>query len=230
MGASPIQLVAFDLDGTLSRGDTVCEAIARGLGHLDRMRELEAVADERRDRESLRSLREELAAYYRGTTATEPCACLGSLALAPGAREGFDFLRRRGIATAIVSITWEFAAAWLARELGADHHVGTRLLSDGGIEHVWPEDKGRWVARLAQEMGLRREQTAAVGDSWRDLPMFGVVGQAYYVGETLPPGLRAIHVPDGDIREIARLIAEAPGAGQAPVAGQAPGAGPAARA
>lgn len=123
------------------------------------MRELEAVADERRDRESLRSLREELAAYYRGTTTAELCACLRSLALAPGAHEGFDFLRRRGVATAIVSITWEFAAA--------------------------------------REMGLRREQTAAVGDSFR---------------------------------EIARLIAQAPGAGQGPVAGQAPGAGPAARA
>ena len=54
---SRIRLVAFDLDGTLTRGDTVCEAIARGMGHVDRMRELEAIADERRDRESLRSLR-----------------------------------------------------------------------------------------------------------------------------------------------------------------------------
>ncbi len=43
-GPSGIRLVAFDLDGTLLRGDTVCEVLARRLGRLDRMRELEATA------------------------------------------------------------------------------------------------------------------------------------------------------------------------------------------
>lgn len=210
--ASRIRLVAFDLDGTLTRGDTVCEAIARGMGHLSRMRALEAIADARRDRESLRSLREELASYYRGATAAELRSHLRALALAPGAREGFQLLRHRGIATAIVSITWDFAAEWLAAELGADYHVGTRLLPDGGVEHFWPEDKGPWVERLVRTLGLQREESAAVGDSWRDLAMFEVVGHAFYVGEALPPRVRALHVPGGDIREVARLITETGGA------------------
>ena len=210
--ASPIRLVAFDLDGTLTRGDTVCEAIARGMGHLDRMRALEAITEARRDRASLRALREELASHYRAVTGTALRSHLRSLALAPGVREGFEILRQRGIATAIVSITWGFAAEWLAGELGADHHVGTDLRPDGQIDHFWPEDKGPWVERLALGLGLTRDQTAAVGDSWRDLAMFEVVGRAYYVGETPPPGVRAVHVPDGDIRDIARLIAQEPGA------------------
>jgi len=42
-----------------------------------------------------------------------------------------------------------------AGELGADHHVGTRLLPDGGVEHFWPEDKGPWTERLVRALGLK---------------------------------------------------------------------------
>src|SRR5262245_24201598 len=170
--ASPIRLVAFDLDGTLTRGDTVCEAIARGMGHLDRMRALEANAEARRDRASLRSLREELARYYRAATRAELYSHLRSRALAPGARDGLALLHGWGIATAVVSITWGFAAEWLAAELGVDYHVGTRLTVDGGVDHFWPEDKGAWLARLMRGLGVGPAETAAVGDSWRDLAMF----------------------------------------------------------
>ena len=215
-GSSPSGLVAFDLDGTLVRGSTVCEVIAQAMGHLSRMRELEAIADARRDRESLRSLREELAACYRGTTTEQLQAHLPALALAPGARAGFQLLREHGIATAIVSITWDFAAEWLAAELGADYHVGARLLPEGGIEHFWPEDKGPWTERLMATLGLGAERCAAVGDSWRDLAMFEAVGHAVYVGGALPPRLRAVHIPDGDILEIARLITKTCGLGRRP--------------
>jgi len=45
-----VRLVAFDLDGTLLHGDTVCEAIARRLGQLKRMQELEHRTQEQTDR------------------------------------------------------------------------------------------------------------------------------------------------------------------------------------
>jgi len=151
--ARPVRLAAFDLDGTLLRGDTVCEVLARTLGHLERMRELEAIQEARQDRDSLLVLRKELAAYYRGVPALELRSYLSTLTLAPGAREGFALLRRAGIVTAIVSITWEFAAQWLAAEVGADYHVGTRLLADGSIEHFWPEDKAVWLAALRRRHG-----------------------------------------------------------------------------
>jgi HAD superfamily phosphoserine phosphatase-like hydrolase len=171
MKGAPLRLAAFDLDGTLLRGDTVCEALARKLGHLERMRELEATQEERQDRDSLLFLRKELAAYYQGVPALELRSYLSTLTLAPGAREGFALLRQAGIVTAIVSITWEFAVEWVATELGADYYVGTRFLDDGSIEHFWPEDKAVWLADLMRRRGIRREETVAVGDSWRDVPM-----------------------------------------------------------
>jgi hypothetical protein len=115
-----IRLVAFDLDGTLTRGDTVCEVIGRQMGHFRRVRALEAICGKQRDRDSVRLLRTELVSYYRAATRAKLRSFLSSLTLAPGARKGFDLLRRSGVTTAIVSITWEFAAEWLAEKLGAD--------------------------------------------------------------------------------------------------------------
>ena len=112
-----IRLVAFDLDGTLVRGDTVCEVIARRLGHLDHMRVLETEAT---DAASLIRVRSELARYYRGRSVSELGACRDDLAPAPGIREAFDLLAKHGIHTAIVTLTWAFAARWLASRLGLD--------------------------------------------------------------------------------------------------------------
>lgn len=201
-----IRLVAFDLDGTVVRGATVCEVIGRALGHLDRMRELEAIHETRRDRESLRALREELAAYYRHATPAVLRASLSGLCLAPGAHEAFQLLRGHAIETAIVTITWEFAAEWLGRGLGADLWVGVRLGDDGAIEHFWPDDKARWLGNLMAARGLARDEVAAVGDSWRDLDMLRTAGHPFYVGATPPPDLDVVHVPDGDLLDIARRI------------------------
>lgn len=201
-----VRLVAFDLDGTLARGDTVCEVLAQKLGHVARMRALEAMAAQRQDRESIRLLRDETAKYYRDVTLTELRSHLGSLTLAPGAREAFALFRRFHIATAIVTITWAFAAEWMGQELGADYHVGTRLLADGSVDHFWPEDKATWLEALMRRMDIHREEAVAIGDSWLDVPMLGAVGRAIYVGPTVPPGVRVAHVPGGDIHQIAREI------------------------
>jgi HAD superfamily phosphoserine phosphatase-like hydrolase len=205
-GEPRIRLVAFDLDGTLVRGHSVCEVLARKLGHLDRMRMLESIASQRRDRESIRLLRDEAATHYRAVPITELRSHLSALTLAPGAREGFDLLRRSGVATAIVTITWAFAAEWAAQELGADHYVGTALLEDGSVDHFWPEDKATWLEGLMRRIGVRRDETLAIGDSWLDVPMFGVAGEVIYVGPTVPPAVHATHIPGGDIYQIARGI------------------------
>jgi len=59
---APIRLVAFDLDGTLIRADTCCEALARPLGRLERMREFER----RTTVEDIAAARVEMAGWYGG--------------------------------------------------------------------------------------------------------------------------------------------------------------------
>lgn len=198
---APIRLVAFDLDGTLLRGDTVCEAIAAHLGRMERMRELERAAG----LDEVRAAREEMARWYAGVSRRDLLAGLASLQLAPGTHEALRLLRANRVRTAIVSVTWEFAVREVARGLGADFWAGTGLRRDGRIDHFWPEDKATWLSALARRLGITLDQTAAVGDSSGDIPMLSVAGHGFYVGERVPKGLEGVrHYPCGDMLAIAR--------------------------
>ena len=199
----PIRLAAFDVDGTLIRPDTCCEAIARPLGRLERMREFERLSTVAQ----ITAARAEMAGWYTGHSNIDLCKPLAEATLAPGLYAGFARLRQHSIATALVSITWDFAVAWFARLLDADYYVGTNLATDGTIAHFWPEDKARWIRTLAIDLDIGLDQVAAVGDSSGDVPMLQAVGLPFFVGQSLPPQLPHVtHLPDGDIDQIAHSI------------------------
>jgi HAD superfamily phosphoserine phosphatase-like hydrolase len=198
-----VRLVAFDLDGTLIRGPTICESLSEPLGKLARMREIERL----RDPAQIRAARQEMLTWY-GEPLTALCGKLTNIAIAPGAKEAFELLAQRGIPTAIVSITWSFAVEWFARRFGADAWIGTGVQS-GEIQHFWPGDKPVWLARHSNSLGIELSEVAAVGDSYGDVPMLAAVGRPFFVGADLPAEIaHAVHAPNADLREIARRILE----------------------
>ncbi len=203
-----MRLAAFDLDGTLLRGQTACEAIAKGIGRLGRMRELEQLESDQI--EEITSAREEMVEWYSPFTFDELCEHLTAARVAPGVDEGFALLREHGFRIAIVSLTWKFAVEWFANRLGADYSVGTGLSEDGLIDHFWPKDKGLWLTGQAGRLGVEMKEVAAVGDSTGDIPMLLSVGHRYWVGQTTPGPLhgKVIHEPTGDVRLLARRIVE----------------------
>jgi haloacid dehalogenase-like hydrolase len=102
---------------------------------------------------------------------------------------------------------WSFAVDWFAHRLGADYAHGTRL-GPHGIEHVWPADKGPWLEALIERLSLERAAVAAVGDSDGDRELLEAAGLRFFVGDRPPnlPGL--VHLPRGDMLEIARRIVD----------------------
>ncbi len=196
-------LVVFDLDGTLLRGPTVCEVLAVPLGQSRRMQELERF----RSRPELQAAREEMARWYRAVSVSSLVGSLQAVRLAEGAACGLSLLKAHGVATSIASITWSFAVEHFARGLGIEHWLGTELQESGEIAHVWPEDKGRWVKDLAQQLGLPVERTAAVGDSAGDYEMLSAVGLPIFVGRELPATRHDwLHRPGENIEWVARHL------------------------
>ncbi|MCY4528830.1 MAG: HAD-IB family phosphatase [Chloroflexi bacterium] len=202
-----MKLVAFDLDGTLLRGESVWEAIARGIGRLERVREMEEQIAPDQVAE-ITAAREESAEWYSSYTFDELLKHVPSMRVAPGVDEGFALLREHGFTIAVVSLTWEFAVEWFADRFGADYFVGTGLSPDGQITHFWPEDKAGWLAELARTLGVDMTDVAAVGDTRGDLPMLLAVGYPYWVAKAVPPELdgKVIHRPDGNIHVVAQNI------------------------
>ena len=197
-----MRIAAFDLDGTLLRGQTACEAIAEGIGRLGRMREFE----------QLRSNQiEEMAEWYSSFAFSDLCQHLTAIRVAPGVDEGFALLHAHGFRIAIISLTWKFAVEWFANRFGADYSVGTGLTSDGLVTHFWPQDKALWLTGLAARLDVAMEDVAAVGDSRGDIPMLLSAGHRCWVGQTIPPELegRVIHEPAGDMLLVAHRIIDA---------------------
>ena len=203
-----MRIAAFDLDGTLLRGQTACEAIAEGIGRIERMRELEHLGSNQI--EEIVAAREEMAEWYSGFTFSDLCEYLTAIPVAPGVEEGFALLRDHGFRIAIISLTWEFAVEWFANKLGADHSVGQGLSSDGLITHFWPQDKALWLTGLADKLDVDMKDVAAVGDSRGDIPMLLSVRHRYWVGQSTPPQLdrKVVHEPTGDMRLVAHRIVE----------------------
>ncbi len=197
------RLVAFDVDGTLLRGETICECLARNIGRAEEMRRFEAY----RERSDIAAARRTMLDWYRPHGRDGLLRHLGQLRIAPGARAGFAALRARGIRTALVSITWKFAVDWLAAELGADDTIGTGWLETDAVADVWPEDKAAWLTARLGELGLSARQLVAVGDSWGDVPMLKLAARGYFVGAQMPePMPHVLHRPGGDIGTIVAEI------------------------
>lgn len=200
----PVELVAFDLDGTLIRGETCVQAIARAIGRVDECAAFEQLS--MRDLKGVTAARESMAEWYAPYSTSELRRALDDLVLAPGCAEAFTFLRGHGVRTAIVSITWSFAAEHFADQPGADYFHGTQL-AEHGINHVWPEDKGTWLRELTRELALHERAVAAVGDSEGDRELLGAAAVRVFVGKEPPDGVPGIvHLPDADILAVAQQL------------------------
>ena len=199
-----VRLAAFDLDGTLIRGRNSLTVLADGFMSPDWTLRMEILEMRGEDVEAMRRR----VAPWLTIPLAERCRPLASACLAPGVDEAFDLLHARGVATAIVSLGWDFVVGWFADRFGAAHRAATGLGADGTVTPFWPADKGPWLARLAGELGLERGEVAAVGDSPRDASLLRAAGHAFYVGVELPEELAALdgiaHHPDGDLARVAR--------------------------
>ncbi|MFK3781408.1 HAD family hydrolase [Agrobacterium sp. NPDC089420] len=192
------KLIAFDVDGTLLRGENICGCIARNIGRTAEMDAFELF----RSREEITAGRQKMLEWYAPYNRATLIEYLQEVRLVSGVRSGFARLKDEGIKIALVSITWKFAVEWLAADLGADYAIGTGW-EDGEIAHFWPEDKAIWLQTLMAELQIDRDSLVAVGDSHGDIPMLQLAKRSYFVGAVLPPELRHVnHWPDADIEAI----------------------------
>ncbi|MFT2212943.1 HAD family hydrolase [Rhizobium giardinii] len=194
-----IRLAAFDVDGTLLRGENICGCIGRNIGRSTEMDAFELL----RSRDDITTGREAMLEWCLPFGKARLIEHLAELRLAPGVIQGFARLKAAGVKIALVSITWQFAVEWLASELGADYAVGTGWREDNTLSHFWPEDKAIYLNSLLAELKLAPGSLAAVGDSHGDIPMLNLASRSYFVGEDPPQELlHAEHWPDADIEDV----------------------------
>ncbi|MFD0690247.1 HAD family hydrolase [Actinomadura fibrosa] len=165
----------FDMDGTLLAGSTANLEVARQLGTLPELHELEArFAAGTLD---TRGFSLEIHRLWQHLT---PAAVAAAYAAGPwleGIAEVCADIRARGEHSAVITMSPDFFARHLL-DLGFDDVVASRFpplpftapLDTAGI--LTPADKVRIADELRARHGLMAEECVAYGDSMSDAPLF----------------------------------------------------------
>jgi phosphoserine phosphatase len=176
------RLLVADMDSTIVTGETL-DALA---AHAGRAAEVAAITARSMLGElDFRAALRERVAMLRGLRLSALEETWRAVQLTPGARTLVATMRAAGATTALVSGGFDFFAARVARACGFHGHFANRLLDDGRVltgevaEPVLDQDAKRaTLGRLAQQAGLRRTGTLAVGDGANDLGMLRAAGLA----------------------------------------------------
>jgi phosphoserine phosphatase len=191
MATDGIQLVVFDMEGTLTNDPTVWELMhlkvgtweSHGLPYWERFKAFEIGYDE--------FARLDVGAWKGAPVSWLDDAVL-NVPLMPGCEELLTFLVERGVHVAIVSNGLERLGKRLARQFGFETVFANReTVSDGLLTGeldivVSFDGKGAAMDRIMRELDVPAEAVMAVGDGPADLEMFRRAGVSVAFGPTHP--------------------------------------------
>lgn len=174
-----LKLVAFDMDGTLVEVSSSWAFVHEhlGLSNAEGLRQfMEGTID---DLEFIRSDVRLWKSVRPGISVFDLEEILAEVPLMPGAPDLMRGLRERGILTAIVSGGIDLLARRIGRELQMDYVLANGIRTDAaghlteeGILRVPIKKKDEVLAGIQEQLGVRPEETASVGNSEIDVALF----------------------------------------------------------
>lgn len=215
--ARPVDIVFFDLDGTLLRHTSASQLIADHLGYGRGFADVEA-----RYRAGLISnadVARASASRLAGRTVTEMAAILDSGHWIRGVRDVLATLAGLNVPSVLATVSWDFVAEIVAQRFGFSAWCGTPMgvcrgyLTGQAGQVLEGKDKAMFVASTCADHSILLKNAVAVGDSRSDLATFQSVGYSIALNaDAQARAAASIHLDTDDLRDLLRLLAPGPAA------------------
>jgi len=124
------------------------------------------------------------AALWKGMPLDRIMEVIGEIPYNKGVKETVKGIREDGLVIVILSTGLSLLINKVKSELGISLAFSNDLIVEGGVVtgdiriNVEHDNKGYWVEKVLDDMGITKEEAAAVGDGVGDREMFESVGMA----------------------------------------------------
>jgi phosphoserine phosphatase len=175
-----IRLVVFDVDGTLTKHNSVWWRLHEHFGttvegrlYYDQYFAGEINYEQWADLD---------AGLWKGKTLEEVMEVVHATQLAPGAKETIQILKDNDLKTAILSGGLDIMADDIGRRVGIDYVLTNTLYHQDGVltgeveNLVGWGDKSEVIPQINAHFEIPLEKTAFIGDGRNDMSVFKVVG------------------------------------------------------
>jgi phosphoserine phosphatase len=215
VGGLKYKFVAFDLDGVLV--DTFSSWVWMHK-HFDVNNDHSLYAYQRGEIDYAEFMRRDIELWFskkKDMTIHDVEEILSSVPLMNGAKEVVAQCKKYGAQTAIVSCGIEILANRVAKDFGIDFVIANGLVVDEngrltgeGTLSIELADKGKPLKQLLQENNVKKEESAAVGNSYGDAAMFDVcgLGIAFNPQDDITREKADMIVEGNDLREILKYL------------------------
>ncbi|MHA2281206.1 MAG: HAD-IB family phosphatase [Promethearchaeota archaeon] len=209
------KFVAFDLDGVLV--DTFSSWVWMHK-HFKVNNDHSLYAYQRGEIDYLEFMRRDIALWLENKndlTIGDVEEILSKVPVIKGAKEVVAKLKKQNIQTAIISCGIKVLANRIQKDFGIDIVVANGIVADKtgkltgeGTLEIELADKGKPLRELLEKYGIKKEESAAVGNSYGDAGMFKVCGMgiAFNPEDDITKETANVIVEGDDLREILKYL------------------------
>ncbi len=171
-----VKAVVLDVDGVITKIDSVWQYIHKKLGTLDAAK-VNAEMYKRGEIDYAEWARLDVA-LWKGVSIETIRGIIKAIPIRLGATEFFEFLELRNLTIIAISAGLDVVTEHLRKIFRIDYALANRLVIrdsvvTGDVEVlVGYHDKGRVLKKICEEVGIKTNNCIAIGDSEVDVPMF----------------------------------------------------------
>jgi len=175
------KLICFDLDGVIFKPHNFWIELHKVFGTFEKGKKL---TEKHLHNDYGKLVEEVVVKLWKGRDAGPYYKLVDSVEYNKGVKAVFEYVKEKGLITAIVSSSSIDAAKRVKRDFQVDYIFANELvIKDGKVsgEFVWPigagkENKARIIRDLCSDLGISPEECIYIGDNDVDIEAFKEVG------------------------------------------------------